>query len=78
MLPSELRSTFLEGYASRTDFQFEQLRYIEGQIFMDIFISYLFFIHDPNRNGWIKEDAAKICDSLCKDFLSGKEVYYSF
>lgn len=77
MLPSEFRHTFLEGYASKTNFQFEQLRYIEGQIFMDIFISYLFFIHDDNRNGWIKEDAAKICDSLGKDFLSGKEVYFS-
>ena len=78
MLPSKFRRIFLEGYASKASFHFEQLRYVEGQIFMDIFISYLFFIHDPKRNGWIKEEAATICDSLCKDFLSGKEVYYSF
>ncbi|MEK8216327.1 phosphotransferase enzyme family protein [Paenibacillus sp. FSL L8-0463] len=78
ILPSELRQTLLLGYASRSTFTFDQVRYIEGLIFMDIFISYLFFIHDPDRNGWIKEDAAKVCDTLCRDFLAGKEVYYSF
>lgn len=45
---------------------------------MDIFISYLFFINDPGRNGWIKEHSAKICSTLCRDFLDGKEVYYAF
>ncbi|MEK5025864.1 phosphotransferase enzyme family protein [Paenibacillus sp. FSL M7-1046] len=78
ILPSELRQTLLLGYASRSTFTFDQVRYIEGLIFMDIFISYLFFIHDFDRNGWIKEDAAKVCDTLCRDFLAGKEVYYSF
>jgi Ser/Thr protein kinase RdoA (MazF antagonist) len=78
MLKSELRKTFLEGYASNTSFSFDEIRYIEGQIFMDIFISYVFFINDPERNGWIKEHAAKICSTLCRDFLDGKEVYYSF
>lgn len=78
MLTSELRKTFLEGYASKTSFSFDEVRYIEGQIFMDIFISYIFFINDPERNGWIKEHAAKICSTLCRDFLDGKEVYYLF
>ncbi|MFF2019904.1 hypothetical protein [Paenibacillus sp. NPDC058177] len=43
---------------------------------MDIFISYAFFINDPEKNGWIKEDAAKVCSTHCRDFLDGKEVYY--
>lgn len=77
MLKSELRKTFLEGYASKTSFSFDEIRYIEGQIFMDIFISYIFFINDPERNGWIKEHAAKVCSTQCRDFLDGKEVYYS-
>ncbi|XEC94306.1 phosphotransferase enzyme family protein [Paenibacillus tarimensis] len=78
MLKSELRKTFLRGYASKTSFSFDDIRYIEGQIFMDIFISYVFFINDPEKNGWIKDHAAKICSTLCRDFLEGKEVYYSF
>lgn len=78
MLKSELRKTFLDGYASKTSFSFDEIRYIEGQIFMDIFISYVFFINDPEKNGWIKEHASKICNTLCRDFLEGKEVYYSF
>ncbi|AIQ22147.1 phosphotransferase [Paenibacillus sp. FSL H7-0737] len=78
MLKSELRKTLLEGYASKSSFSLDEIRYIEGQIFMDIFISYVFFIHDPERNGWIKLHASKICSTLCRDFLEGKEVYYSF
>lgn len=78
MLKTELRKTFLEGYASKTSFSFDDIRLIEGQIFMDIFISYVFFINDPKKNGWIKDHAAKICSTLCHDFLNGKEVYYSF
>ncbi|OKP79978.1 hypothetical protein A3844_27625 [Paenibacillus helianthi] len=78
VLPGELRQLFLQGYASAADFSWEQIRYIEGQIFMDTFISYLFFIHDSTRNNWIKESAAKLCNTLCKDFIAGKEVFYSF
>ncbi|MEK4354799.1 phosphotransferase [Paenibacillus sp. FSL R5-0475] len=78
MLKSELRKMLLEGYASKSSFSLDEIRYIEGQIFMDIFISYVFFIHDSERNGWIKEHASKICSTLCRDFLEGKEVYYSF
>lgn len=78
MLKSELRKTLLEGYASKSSFSLDEIRYIEGQIFMDIFISYVFFIHDSERNGWIKEHASKICSTLCLDFLEEKEVYYSF
>lgn len=44
---------------------------------MDIFISYAMFIRDSNCNGWVIAHAAKICDTLCKDFLDGKVVYYS-
>lgn len=78
VFPGGLRKRFLEGYASAADFSLEQIRYIEGQIFMDTFISYLFFIGDSNRNGWVKESAAKLCDTLCKDFIAGKEVFYLF
>ncbi|MNO60008.1 Stress response kinase A [compost metagenome] len=78
MLKSELRKTLLDGYASKSSFSLDEIRYIEGQIFMDIFISYVFFIHDSERNGWIKEHASKICSTLCLDFLEGKEVYYLF
>jgi Ser/Thr protein kinase RdoA (MazF antagonist) len=78
MLRSELRKTLLDGYASKSRFSLDEIRYIEGQIFMDIFISYVFFIHDSERNGWIKEHASKICSTLCRDFLEGKEVYYLF
>lgn len=77
MLKSELRKTFLDGYASKTNFSFDDIRYIEGQIFMDIFISYLFFIHDSDKNGWIKGNASKI-NPLCREFIEGKEVFYSF
>ncbi|MCL6605506.1 MAG: phosphotransferase [Paenibacillus sp.] len=77
MLNTELRKTLLQGYASKTNFSFDDIRYIEGQIFMDIFISYIFFINDPEKNGWIKDHAAKICSTHCQDFLEGKEVYYS-
>jgi hypothetical protein len=78
MLKSEQRKTFLEVYASKASFSFDDIRFIEGQIFMDIFICYAFFINDPEKNGWIKEHAAKICSTCCRDFLDGIEVYYSF
>lgn len=78
ILPSELRQTFLQGYSSKASFSFDDLKYIEGQIFMDTFISYVLFMRDNKRNSWIKTSALKICDTLCKDFLDGKEVFYSF
>ncbi|WP_379153943.1 phosphotransferase enzyme family protein [Paenibacillus sp. sgz5001063] len=78
VLPGELRQLFLQGYTSAAAFSWDQIRYIEGQIFMDTFISYLFFIRDSARNDWIKQSAAKLCSTLCKDFIAGKEVFYSF
>lgn len=75
-LKSEFRPAFLEGYSSRRDFTFDDIRYIEGQILMDIFISYAMFVRDPGSNGWIKEHAARVCGTLCKDFLEGKEVFH--
>lgn len=45
---------------------------------MDIFISYVLFMRDDQRNSWIKSNALTICDTLCRDFLEGKEVLYSF
>lgn len=76
-LKSEQRNTFLKGYASKTTFSYDDIRYMEGFIFMDIFISYAMFIRDSNRNGWIKEHIIKTVP-LVRDFLEGKEVYYSF
>ncbi|WP_066503491.1 phosphotransferase enzyme family protein [Abyssisolibacter fermentans] len=70
------RDVFLEGYSSKFDFSHKSLRYIEGLVFMDIFISYVFFIRDNNKNKWIKDHAKNVCDTLCKDFLKGKEVFY--
>ncbi|MFD1178459.1 phosphotransferase enzyme family protein [Paenibacillus puldeungensis] len=78
MLPSDLRGAFLNGYSAKRAFTLNDLRYVEGLIFMDIFISYVFFIRDSNRNSWIKKNAAEICDTLCMDFLEGKSVYYCF
>ncbi|MGF7048114.1 Ser/Thr protein kinase RdoA (MazF antagonist) [Paenibacillus sp. DS2015] len=77
VLNSEHRNTFLQGYASKTTFSYDDIRNIEGFIFMDIFISYAMFIRDSNRNGWVKEHIVKTVP-LCRDFLEGKEVFYSF
>lgn len=77
IFPSNLRQTFLRGYASQCSFSFDDLKYVEGQIFMDTFISYVMFMRDNQRNSWIKASALKKCDSICKDFLEGKEVFYS-
>lgn len=77
IFPSNLRQTFLHGYASKHSFSFDDLKYVEGQIFMDTFISYVLFMRDNQRNSWITNSALKICDTLCKDFLEGKEVFYS-
>ncbi|GGH23269.1 phosphotransferase enzyme family protein [Paenibacillus segetis] len=77
ILNSEQRNTLLQGYGSKTTFSYDDIRNIEGFIFMDIFISYAMFIHDSNRNGWIKEHIVKTIP-LCRDFLEGKEVFYSF
>lgn len=76
IFPSELRQDFLQGYSSKASFSFDDLKYIEGQIFMDTFISYVLFMRDNQRNSWIKTSALEICDTLCKDFLEGKEVFY--
>jgi Ser/Thr protein kinase RdoA (MazF antagonist) len=76
VFPSELRDTFLKGYSTKASFSFDDLKYIEGQIFMDTFISYVLFMRDNERNSWIKSSALKICDTLCKEFLEGKEVFY--
>ncbi len=76
VFPSELRQTFLQGYSSKASFTFDDVRFIEGQIFMDIFISYPLFMKDPKRNTWIRDSAMRVCDTLCQDFLEGKEVLY--
>jgi Ser/Thr protein kinase RdoA (MazF antagonist) len=75
-LGSGLRKTFLHGYASKTTFSFSDIRYIEGLVFMDSFISYPLFMKD--NNAWIKTHAEKTCNSFCKDFLEGREVFFSF
>jgi Ser/Thr protein kinase RdoA (MazF antagonist) len=77
IFPGELRKDFLHGYASRSSFPFHDLKYVEGQIFMDIFISYVLFMRDSGRNTWITTSAEELCETLCKDFLEGKEVFYS-
>lgn len=77
IFPSNLRQTFLSGYSSKCPFSFDDLKYVEGQIFMDTFISYVMFMRDNQRNSWIKASALKKCDTICKDFLEGKEVFYS-
>lgn len=73
---SSQRKIFLEGYASKSDFSYEYVRYIEGQIFMDSFISYPLFMRD--NNVWIKAHAERLCNNLCKEFIEGREVFYSF
>lgn len=78
IFPGNLRKTFLQGYATKSSFSFDDIRFIEGQIFMDTFISFVLFMRDNQRNSWIKTCALEICDTLCKDFLEGKEVFYSF
>ena len=77
ILESNLRKTFLQGYASKSSFSFDKLKYIEGLIFMDTFISYVIFMRAEN-NAWIKTNATNICNTLCKEFLEGNEVFYSF
>lgn len=42
MLPSVLRGALLNGYSSKSAFTLNDMRYVEGLIFMDIFISYVF------------------------------------
>lgn len=71
-----LRGFFFEGYASKISFSEGNLKYVEALIFMDIFISYLFFIDDENKNKWIKPHFKELIAS-CKGFLEGKEVYHS-
>lgn len=75
LLPDDLRTIFLEGYSSHRPFTNQDLKYVEGFMLMDAFISYMFFIHDVNRNGWIKAHTADVCDTLCQDFMEGKAVY---
>jgi Ser/Thr protein kinase RdoA (MazF antagonist) len=77
ILPSDLRKDFIQGYISKSSFTFDDLKYVEGQIFMDIFISYVLFMRDHDQNAWIKTNAENICETLCKDFIEGKEVFYS-
>lgn len=77
IVPSELRSKLLAGYSSRRSFTDADLRYVEAFMLMDAFISYMFFIHDEQRNGWIKTHADDVCATLCQDFLAGKPVYFS-
>lgn len=72
-----LREAVLQGYASKMKFSYDNLRDVESLIFMDIFVSYLFFIKDDNRNKWIKDQVEKLCAGSCKDFLEGKEVFFS-
>ncbi|QAA33596.1 phosphotransferase enzyme family protein [Clostridium manihotivorum] len=76
IFPGELRKIFLQGYSTKALFSFDDLKYVEGQIFMDTFISYVLFMKDNQRNSWIKTSALELCDKLCKDFLEGKEVFY--
>lgn len=67
----------MQGYSSRRSFTDTDLRYVEAFMLMDAFISYMFFIHDEQRNDWIKTHAADVCRSLCQDFLAGKPIYSS-
>ena len=75
VLESSLRKTFLSGYATKSSFTFDDIKYIEGLIFMDTFVSYPLFMRDNNT--WIKSHASKLCNTLYRDFLEGREVFYS-
>lgn len=77
ILDSDKRNTFLDGYASRLPFSYDDLPYIDCLIFTDIFVSYNLFIKDSNRRGWIKEHAEKLCNDLFLRFLDGETVFYS-
>lgn len=70
-----LRKIFLQGYASKSSFSFEDLKYIEGFVFMDIFITYVMFMRSED-NAWINESATDRCNNVCKKFLAGEEVFY--
>lgn len=75
LFDSQQRDRFLEGYSSQIGFHAESLRCVEGLMLMDVFLSYVFFIRDSQRNGWIKDDMVQRIE-LCKEWLAGKEIYY--
>lgn len=72
-----LRKAVISGYASKCNYSHDNLKDLECLVFMDIFVSYLFFLKDEKRNKWIKDHVEKLCANQCKDFLEGKEVFYS-
>ncbi len=76
LFESKQRDKFLEGYSSETSFHTESLRCVEGLMLMDVFVSYVFFIRDSQRNGWIKNDMVQKIE-LCKEWLAGKDIYDS-
>ncbi|WP_308635511.1 phosphotransferase enzyme family protein [Paenibacillus silvisoli] len=79
MFKGEARKAFLKGYASKeASFSAADIRFIEGQILWDIFISYSLFIKDAERGSWIKDHAARICGTLALDFIAGKNVFDAF
>ncbi|RAP77422.1 phosphotransferase enzyme family protein [Paenibacillus montanisoli] len=78
LFKGEARRALLDGYASKAPFSATDIRFVEGQILWDIFISYSMFIQDAERGGWIKDHAARICGTLAKDFVAGKDVFDAF
>lgn len=77
MFDSEKRNIFLDGYASRLPFSYDDLPYIDCLIFTDIFVSYNLFIKDANKRGWIKDHTEKLCNDVFLRFLDGETVFYS-
>jgi len=77
LFESNHRDRFIQGYSSQALFDKGSLRYVEGLILMDVFLAYVFFIRDPDRNGWIKDHAVRKVE-LWQEWLAGKEIYYLF
>jgi Ser/Thr protein kinase RdoA (MazF antagonist) len=76
ILEAPLRNTLFRGYASKTSFSFNDIKYIECMVFADIFISYMLFIYDVKYKDWLREKIETLCSDICSKFVEGEEVFY--
>lgn len=72
-----MRDLFLQGYSEAFPLHAEPMKYLEGFMLLAIFGYYAFHMKNEDKHSWILEKLPILCESQCKPFIVGNEIFYS-
>jgi Ser/Thr protein kinase RdoA (MazF antagonist) len=71
------RDMFLEGYTSKLPLSGYPLYHLEGFMLLAIFGYYSFHMKNAEKHPWIQARLPGLCETYCKPFIEGREIFYS-